>query len=69
MALRVVRGAVRLEVSDNGCGFDPSLSYHEGHGLRNLSGRATKLGTRLRVVSSTGGGTRMVIDLPKELKG
>jgi PAS domain S-box len=66
LALRLVRGAVRLEVSDNGCGFDPSVAYEEGHGLRNLSGRAAKLGTTLRISSSPGAGVRMVIDLPKE---
>jgi signal transduction histidine kinase len=49
LALRLVKGAVRLEVSDNGCGFDPSLSNHEGHGLRNLAGLAAKLGTELRL--------------------
>jgi signal transduction histidine kinase len=66
LALRLVKGTVRLEVSDNGCGFDPSLSTHEGHGLRNLSGRAAKLGTVLNLESSAGGGTRLFIDLPKE---
>jgi PAS domain S-box-containing protein len=66
LALRLVRGAVRLEVSDNGCGFDPSVAHGEGHGLRNLSGRAAKLGTTLRISSSPGAGARMVIDLPKE---
>jgi PAS domain S-box-containing protein len=68
LALRMVRGAVRLEVLDNGRGFDPSLSHQEGHGLRNLSGRAAKLGTQLRIVSSPGAGVRLVIDLPKELQ-
>jgi signal transduction histidine kinase len=34
--------------------------------LRNLSGRAAKLGTTLRISSSPGAGARMVIDLPKE---
>ncbi|MDF2460276.1 MAG: multi-sensor signal transduction histidine kinase [Nitrospira sp.] len=49
LALRLVKGAVRLEVSDNSCGFDPSRSNHEGHGLRNLAGLAAKLGTELRL--------------------
>jgi PAS domain S-box-containing protein len=66
LALRLVKGAVRLEVSDNGCGFDPSISTHDGHGLRNLSGRAAKLGTELRLESSAWGGTRLIVDLPKE---
>lgn len=66
LALRFVRGAVRLEVSDNGCGFDPLSADPEGQGLRNLSGRATKLGTQLRVVSSPGSGTRIILDIPKE---
>lgn len=66
LALRLVGGAVRLEVSDNGCGFDPSVAGREGHGLRNLSGRAAKLGTTLRISSSPGAGVRIVIDLPKE---
>ena len=66
LALRLVKGTVRLEVSDNGCGFDPSLSAHEGHGLRNLAGRAARLGTALRLESSSGEGTRLIIDLLKE---
>ena len=66
LALRLVKGAVRLEVSDDGCGFDVSRSIHDGHGLRNLSGRAAKLGTELRLDSTPGGGTRLIVDLPKE---
>jgi len=66
LALRLVGGAVRLEVSDNGCGFDPSVAPREGHGLRNLSGRAAKLGTTLRISSSPGAGVRIVIDLLQE---
>lgn len=66
LALRLVKGAVRLEVSDNGCGFDPSLSTHAGHGLRNLAGRAAKLGTELHLETSAGGGARLIIDIPKE---
>ena len=66
LALRLVSGAVRLEVSDNGCGFDPSVARQEGHGLRNLSGRAAKLGTTLDISSSPGVGARIVIDVPKE---
>jgi hypothetical protein len=31
-----------------------------------ISGRAAKLGTILRISSSLGAGARMVIDLPKE---
>ncbi|HKN86840.1 MAG TPA: PAS domain S-box protein [Nitrospiraceae bacterium] len=66
LALRLVSGAVRLEVSDNGSGFDPSGVHREGHGLSNLSSRAVKLGTTLRISTSPGTGARLIIDVPKE---
>jgi signal transduction histidine kinase/ligand-binding sensor domain-containing protein len=59
-----VEGAVlRLEVHDNGTGFDP-LAPSEGHGLASLRHRAAGLGGSLTVVSAPGAGTAITLHLP-----
>jgi len=56
--------AVRLEVSDNGSGFDPSRSPERGHfGLRGLRDLVTEAGGRLDVVSTPGAGTRVRMEV------
>lgn len=47
----------RLEVSDNGIGFDMRLVRRSGNGLRNMRARADALGAELRVDTSEGQGT------------
>lgn len=53
---------LRLTVTDNGHGFDPSAD-HEGFGLRSMAARLAEIGGRLQVTSSSGG-TRLVAVVP-----
>jgi PAS domain S-box-containing protein len=56
---------VRLHLSDNGAGFDVERSSHRnGLGLRNIAERAQMLGGSLKIESSPGTGTRLVVEVP-----
>ncbi len=58
-------GELRLEVDDDGMGFDPSAPGAEGHnGLLNMRKRAEALGGTLQVASASGTGTRIIVTLP-----
>ena len=58
------RAIWRLEVSDDGTGFDPSTTNGSGRGLKNLAARAAELGGQSRVESAPGGGTRVTVEFP-----
>jgi len=56
---------LRLEVSDDGRGFDPAAPVAASHhGLANMRRRAGSLGGRLEVISGAGDGTRIILVLP-----
>ena len=56
---------LRLEISDDGAGFDGSAPPTAGHhGLSNMRRRAESLGGRLLVESEEGRGTRIIAVLP-----
>ncbi len=51
-------GAARLEIRDDGRGFDPAIARTTGgSGLTNLAYRAAEIGAELEIVSSPGKGT------------
>src|SRR6266487_2481620 len=54
---------IRLEMCDNGCGFDPQRK-HEGFGLQGMRERAEGMGGRLTIQSAAGKGTAISIVLP-----
>jgi signal transduction histidine kinase len=54
---------IRLELRDNGCGFDPGRR-HEGFGLQGMRERAEGMGGQLTVQSAAGQGTAISIVLP-----
>ena len=54
---------IRLDLRDNGCGFDPQRR-HEGFGLRGMRERAEVMGGQLTVQSAAGKGTAISIVLP-----
>jgi signal transduction histidine kinase len=56
-------GTVRLEVSDDGTGFDPG-SVSGGYGLRGMRARVTDAGGTLTVRSSRGAGTLVTAVVP-----
>jgi signal transduction histidine kinase len=55
-------GEIRVEIEDDGKGFDPD-AVHNGHGLANMRRRAAEAGVRLSI-DSGGPGTRIVIGMP-----
>jgi len=60
-------GSLRLEVSDDGRGFDVAAERDDSHhGLVNMRRRVERLGGTLEVVSRPGAGTRIIVMLPIE---
>lgn len=62
------RLGLRLEVTDDGCGFDPATLDHPQHGgehagLRGMRERAALFGGRLWLDSRPGHGTRLQLEL------
>jgi len=57
---------VLMEVSDDGCGFDPAAVGREHFGLRSMRGRVADLGGRLEVTSSLGHGTVLRVEVPAQ---
>lgn len=56
--------SLRVEVSDNGCGFEPALVGQRGEGLRNMQERMKAVGGRLALTSLPGRGTRLTFEMP-----
>jgi signal transduction histidine kinase len=57
--------AVRLEITDDGHGFDPLQPNEDDHfGLRGLRDLATEAGGTLHVTSSPGAGTTVLLEVP-----
>jgi signal transduction histidine kinase len=64
----VVRWAVddegaRLEVSDNGKGFDPGRVESDHYGIVGMRERAAAVGANLQIVSRKGRGTSVVVEI------
>ncbi|MFC6673006.1 cache domain-containing protein [Marinobacterium aestuariivivens] len=58
-------GLLRLQLQDNGCGFDPkNLKKQAGIGLRNMRDRLELLGGEFELDSAPGEGTRIRVALP-----
>lgn len=55
---------IALSVQDDGGGFTPAGAGPTGHGLGNMQARAAALGGSLRVDSTKGKGTRVLLTLP-----
>ena len=63
IAVSLDNGEVRLVMADDGKGFAISADVESGrgHGLRNMSRRATEIGARFTITSSPGGGTSVEV--------
>lgn len=73
LAIRKFDGAVRLEVEDDGQGFEvarilSTSSLEKGLGLGALNERAKMLGGSLKIDSQRGRGTRIVCAIPVDRK-
>ena len=55
---------IRLEIADNGKGFDPSQVGGNSFGLLGMGERLEALGGKLRIDSAPGRGTRLHITIP-----
>jgi PAS domain S-box-containing protein len=55
---------IRLRVSDDGVGFDPTQMAENRFGLEGIRKRAALLGGNARIESAPGQGTRIEVDLP-----
>ncbi|RDV00935.1 PAS domain S-box protein [Trinickia dinghuensis] len=55
-----------LNVSDNGCGFDPAACKRGSYGLLGMSERARLIGASLQIDSAIGSGTVVSISIPVE---
>jgi two-component system, NarL family, sensor kinase len=63
VALTAAPRGMRLEIADNGRGFNPRART-SGFGLIGMRERASALGGRLRIVSRARRGTRVVVTIP-----
>ncbi len=64
LVLAAEAGRLRLEIRDDGCGFDPSRRRTTALGLLSMEERALALGGRLEVTSVPERGTTIVLDCP-----
>jgi signal transduction histidine kinase len=55
---------LRIEITDDGCGFDPA-AVECGHGLGNIRERAAMMKAVMTLTSSPGNGTRVTLDVPR----
>ncbi|MFB9624879.1 sensor histidine kinase [Nonomuraea helvata] len=60
---QVPGSAVRMSISDDGCGFDPS-AVRDGYGLRAMRNRVARLGGTIQVTGCPGEGTTVAVELP-----
>lgn len=56
-------GVARLEVSDNGSGFEPAAVAGEHYGLVGMRERADAIGAQLAIESRPGRGTKVAVEL------
>jgi two-component system, NarL family, sensor kinase len=57
-------GMLKIEINDDGIGFNPDDAKRGGHGLANMAARAREMRGQLAVVSSPGQGTQIVVQVP-----
>ena len=59
-------GEVQLSIIDDGVGLQPDAQLGRGHnGLANMRARASAMGGRLIVEGESGGGTRIIVSVPR----
>ena len=66
VSLQMEDGRIRLEVSDDGIGFNLEEASGQGHGLQNMAARAHKLGANFQIISKPGSGAQILVELPLE---
>ena len=62
--LHAIDGFLRMEVTDNGCGFDPvQAKESSGMGLKSMRERVEDLNGKLKVTSQPGAGTNVKVEV------
>jgi signal transduction histidine kinase len=56
---------IRLEIRDDGVGFEPGAATGGGQGLKNMSARAGEIGASVQFVSATGRGCCILVTVPQ----
>ena len=65
VALHPVSAGIRLEIRDDGAGFDPAASSGAGQGLRNITARARQIDADPQIISAPGQGCRILVTVPQ----
>jgi len=55
---------LRIEIQDDGVGFDPDAAKKDGHGLANMAARARAIGAEFTILSWPGHGVHIALDFP-----
>jgi signal transduction histidine kinase len=63
ISIQQTRRALTLQISDNGCGFNPAVTVH-GNGLDNMERRLRSLSGSCSVTSQPGAGTKVIFEFP-----
>lgn len=66
VTLKQGRQNVILEISDDGCGFDPKKVELGGLGLQNMHERTSQINGKFKIVSKPGQGTKITITVHKD---
>ena len=61
-------GVSRIEVTDDGVGFQPAGATSSGRGLGNMAARARRVGATYDIATAPGRGVRIAIELPVQKK-
>jgi signal transduction histidine kinase len=70
LAVQAAAEALRLEIVDDGRGIDPEAATARGHhGLPNMRARIETLGGTFEVARANGGGTRIIVAIPRRAAG
>jgi signal transduction histidine kinase len=64
LSLTTHDGRIKLDIADNGRGFDASGTFPGHLGLVSMRERATRAGGDLTIDSSSGEGTRVRVEVP-----
>ncbi len=66
VTLKQGRSNVILEITDDGCGFDPKKVDRHGLGLRNMKERALQADGKIRIQSKPDEGTHIIISVRRD---
>lgn len=64
LEIKQTDGHLRVEVNDDGCGFDPIAVGLQGEGLRNMQERMKAVRGNLVIEGKVGKGCRVIFDMP-----